>query len=484
MWIGVVSLLPERDVIEEKGRYFANSAEPWLRVECPADALSGQWVQLVYDSSLIDQVVRPILRCVTANQDYDQILPAATLGRAIWIGKIPEGTTAILISPFDRVAPFSFRIVELSALSKVDRIKIGGVRRAHYTIIGTALEATGSAYLGERMLRRALMGTPINAYSAWREVRRRSPDWEAFDKIPDGNERRRHIRFLLLEPDPKVTSRWLERLERQAWANWSLAGSSEEAHPRVVPWDLNAGLEAGLRNLQEDDLVAIVQSGDDWMPEALAVVGSTALREDYDVYYGDEESGGIDSRPRLKPSWSPILARSVNLVGRAWFARVDWLRRNLVDVASSSIPVSSADKVKHIPRVLLRGDKSERIKVANPPPGLKNAGGAPVATIIIPTKDRVGLLQRCVDSVIATTKNKNVEIIIVDNGSESKSAKAYLKKLEADKIARVIVYLDAFNFSAMCNLGAKSARSDTFVFLNNDTQAISEDWLESLVAWT
>src|SRR5437868_15527939 len=62
----------------------------------------------------------------------------------------------------------------------------------------------------------------------------------------------------------------------------------------------------------------------------------------------------------------------------------------------------------------------------------------PLASIIIPTRDRVGLLKRCVESIRARTDYEPFEIVVVDNGSIEEETRAFLRQGEADKSIRVI----------------------------------------------
>jgi len=111
----------------------------------------------------------------------------------------------------------------------------------------------------------------------------------------------------------------------------------------------------------------------------------------------------------------------------------------------------------------------------------------PLVSIIIPTHDQVGFLQRCVESLIEKTRYSAYEILIVDNGSDEKEARVYLDMLAAQEESmggrlRVLRYPGAFNFSAMNNMAVDAARGDYVLLLNNDTAALHEDWLDEMVS--
>lgn len=107
----------------------------------------------------------------------------------------------------------------------------------------------------------------------------------------------------------------------------------------------------------------------------------------------------------------------------------------------------------------------------------------PLVSIIIPTKDKIEQLQRCLESLLEKTSYKNYEVLIVDNQSTAASAVQYLKGLRDLNVPniRILDYPHSFNFSAINNLAAREARGEYLVLLNNDTAIIQSDWLEALL---
>lgn len=101
-------------------------------------------------------------------------------------------------------------------------------------------------------------------------------------------------------------------------------------------------------------------------------------------------------------------------------------------------------------------------------------------SIIIPTRDRVEYLAKCIDSIYANIYPFEPEIVVVDNNSREEETKAYLGNLESSHRAMVLRFPEKFNFSAMCNRAAEKARGDLLLFLNNDTEIIVEDSLLAL----
>ena len=110
----------------------------------------------------------------------------------------------------------------------------------------------------------------------------------------------------------------------------------------------------------------------------------------------------------------------------------------------------------------------------------------PMVSILIPTRDQLGMLQRCVESVIEKTRYPAYEILIIDNDSQSDDAVRYLDAIESREQElggrlRVIRAPGPFNFSAMNNLAARAARGDYLLLLNNDTAALHEEWLDEMM---
>lgn len=106
----------------------------------------------------------------------------------------------------------------------------------------------------------------------------------------------------------------------------------------------------------------------------------------------------------------------------------------------------------------------------------------PLVSIIIPNKDSAGMLKNLVDSIFEKTTYDNYEIVIVENNSTEDETFEYYECLQAeDSRVRVVTYEKPFNFSAVCNLGAKEANGDYLLFLNNDMEVITPNWIELLV---
>ena len=109
--------------------------------------------------------------------------------------------------------------------------------------------------------------------------------------------------------------------------------------------------------------------------------------------------------------------------------------------------------------------------------------GDPLVSILIQNKDSVKVLKRCIDSVEGITHYRNFEIIIIENNSVEEETFTYYEQAVAqyDNI-RVVTWQGEFNYSAINNFGARDARGDYILLLNNDVEVIEPKWLESMLA--
>lgn len=273
-----------------------------------------------------------------------------------------------------------------------------------------------------------------------------------------------------------------------------------------------------------------LSAGDVLDPHALAIAAQAISSAGHEaaVLYFDHDSiatDGTRSNPHFKPDANPDLLRSYPYTGRALLVRGDWLAQQATgipldlaasyDLALRALETAGEAALLHVPEVALHltpaapavwaETEAEAAAVREvldaharrSMPGSELADGpargifhlypplydTPLVSIIIPTKDQLPLLKRCLETVVEKTSYPNYEILVVDNASETPEAQQYLEGLATvapDRI-RVIAYPGAFNFSAMNNRAAELARGELLLLLNNDTAAIQADWLTNLV---
>jgi GT2 family glycosyltransferase len=96
---------------------------------------------------------------------------------------------------------------------------------------------------------------------------------------------------------------------------------------------------------------------------------------------------------------------------------------------------------------------------------------------MIPTKDSPELLSRCLNGLYQNTRYPNFEVILADNNTTNKEA---LEVMRAYPAVRIEIP-NPFNFSRANTTAARHAAGEYLVFLNNDTEIISELWLDHLL---
>ena len=224
--------------------------------------------------------------------------------------------------------------------------------------------------------------------------------------------------------------------------------------------------------------------------------------------------------PNLKPDPDPDLLQAADYIGRAMLIHAAWLTKPCVSAdmpwpetlyaCSLAAAHDSTARWQHLPAIAFHladsrppGLPAERRAAllaahfarhgiqADIQPGLAPESlrihyphtERPLVSIIIPTRNQLGLLRRCIESLTEKTSYPHYEVLIVDNNSDDPETLAYLQQLidlGLDQL-QIFSYPHPFNFAAMNNLAASEARGEYLVLLNNDTAIIKGDWLEALL---
>lgn len=108
--------------------------------------------------------------------------------------------------------------------------------------------------------------------------------------------------------------------------------------------------------------------------------------------------------------------------------------------------------------------------------------GEPLVSILIPNKDHVEDLKKCLESIFRKSTYSNFEIIIAENNSETAEIFDYYQQIQKKwPNVRVVEWKDYFNYSAINNFGAKYAQGAYLLLLNSDTEIISPDWIQEML---
>ena len=111
--------------------------------------------------------------------------------------------------------------------------------------------------------------------------------------------------------------------------------------------------------------------------------------------------------------------------------------------------------------------------------------GHPKISVLIPSKDHIDDLDRCLTSLYKNAGYDNFEVIVIENNSTDPATFAYYETLPsrfAD--CRVVYYKGVFNFSAINNFGATFAEGEHLLLLNNDIEVLSSDFLRELLSYS
>lgn len=238
-----------------------------------------------------------------------------------------------------------------------------------------------------------------------------------------------------------------------------------------------------------------------------------------EIIYWDEDRitpAGVRSRPFFKPDWSPALLVSTNYLETCAF------RKDLLLHCNQNIHVSPAGwiftvtsqaaQIEHIASVLhhrpappekvlprTAEDHAERVRAGLTALGYKDVtvkagpGGhlrvswradSPMVSVIIPTKNNLRYLERCLASFLEKTAYPDFEIILIDDHSTDQDVLNFYEKIKANE-PRIRIFPNEmpFNYSRVNNFGARQAKGRLLLFLNNDTEILQEEWLSEMVRW-
>jgi GT2 family glycosyltransferase len=280
----------------------------------------------------------------------------------------------------------------------------------------------------------------------------------------------------------------------------------------------NCGREAA-----SGDWIGFLDHDDVLEPDAVFQhVNLLQEHRDADLIYSDEDKltdAGLDA-PIMKPDWSPDFFLSCNYICHFTIVRCELLHqvggfRSEYDGAQDYDLffriTERTSRIYHVPRVLYhwrRSDASTADNIRRKPQSLETGRLAVEAhlkrtgkqghvavdwrthaywikrdipdakkiSIIIPVRDRVDLLARCINSLTSRTRYEPYEIVVVDNDSTSAEAREYFGTVKH----RLLRFSGPFNFSAINNFAVQETDSPWLLFLNNDTELIEPGWLNAM----
>ncbi|MBV8196405.1 MAG: glycosyltransferase family 2 protein [Candidatus Dormibacteraeota bacterium] len=304
--------------------------------------------------------------------------------------------------------------------------------------------------------------------------------------------------------------------------------ASADSRIRLVERRTNGGISEASQSalvIASGEYVTLLDHDDVLERHALhTMIAALQNQPDADVVYGDEDKvlpHGTLGKPMFKPDWSPDLLLSCNYITHAVL-----FRRELAVAAGGFRAgfdgsqdhdlllrvTERTDRIAHVADVLYhwrvgpgstaasedakpmareagrraveeavrRRGTEARVEYGRHP-GFYNVRyairGQPSVSVIIPTRDRLKLLQACIASVEALTTYSKYEIVILDNDSSEPETLEFLRRSPH----RVVRVEGRFNYSTLVNRAATVTTSDHLLFLNNDTAVVTSDWLEAML---
>jgi O-antigen biosynthesis protein len=485
-------LAPARDVAVGRDGFVALSREPWIKLQ-PVELMApGRVVEIRYSTAPTDEVVRPIIRFLSASgARWDSIMPAASEGAGIWCGRVPPETADVWISPTNRKGAFAFRVdaVRTAPLAALVGRRLASPKRSFFAASARMVGLRDEADLN---LRWVFGHAETQDFLAWRSRRTATPATSIAGDAPSC--------LVVLQGGGSLQdfARTHESLAAQTRDDWRLAlvgASAEQARFLADRADPRARLCASIAEAQPEagELVGLFNAGDVFVAHALASFAALfARRPELTIAYCDETRAGTDGRPTplFKPDWSPMLQRGAPYVGRAAFMTADVFAHQSAtgrcapeEIVAAALAGAANDAVGHVRRALAHVGRPPVEPVAASSIVAASTGSRAKIGIVIPTRDRIDLLEPCLVSVLEKTAHADFEIVVVDNDSvEERTARTLSRLCARDSRLSVAPSPGAFNFSALCNFGAQKLSCDFLLFLNNDTEVLQADWLDNLVA--
>lgn len=284
----------------------------------------------------------------------------------------------------------------------------------------------------------------------------------------------------------------------------------------------------------EGTWLALLDHDDVITPDALYYMVKCIRRHpDAALLYSDEDKlleNGKLAYPYFKPDFNLDLFRAQNMITHLSLYRADVVRElggfrlgfegsQDYDLALRVLDHSGPQAIQHVPRVLYHwrllagstakagteksyafpaavralqehlqrtGEEAE-VVVAEDGYGMTRFRYAlpyppPMVSLIIPTRNGLDLLRRCLDTLFALTDYPRFEVLVIDNGSDDPATLAYLSDMRAARKIRLFRDERPFNFSALNNRGVQHAQGSVVGLLNNDLEIIHADWLTEMVS--
>lgn len=287
--------------------------------------------------------------------------------------------------------------------------------------------------------------------------------------------------------DRTFVSSMVSSVIAQTYSSWELCLSGITSSELSVS---DARIVYGDASSASGDYICCLGVSDILHPSALYSVMKKII-SGADFIYTDEltffETPSNVLSLSFKPDYAPDNLNAVNYIGN-FFCFSRSLGSVSGDLHDTVIKLTSeATSVVHIPHVLYckrsLSSSLEPETLRSVPIDLTSP--LPKVSIIIPNYEHISDLRKCVTSILEISTYPDFEIVIVENNSKSPEIFEYYDSLKsAHSNVRVVTWSgNGFNWSTLNNLGVREASGDYLLFLNNDTQVITPDWIEQMMKY-
>ena len=241
---------------------------------------------------------------------------------------------------------------------------------------------------------------------------------------------------------------------------------------------------ASLRQDHGEGWLLILQPGD-CVSKAAGVAYRLAISQapaDTHLIYADDDlvdAKGRRHSPHFKPDWNSELFQHFDFVSGSAIIKL-----SAFELGSSELTFDEAvqrtvrkgGQIVHLPKVLHHRQSRPAPTLPLPPLAPRSASGLPSISVLVPTRNRLDLLEKCLEGLKTTEYPGQIEIIVIDNDSDDPATIDFLANIDPN-FARVMPFAGVFNFAAMNNCAARQANGDLLCFLNNDIEITDPKWL-------
>ena len=326
-------------------------------------------------------------------------------------------------------------------------------------------------------------------------------------------------------PNPEI-ARVLKRYQQQ--------DSRIQVIIRTKNGNISAASNSAL-TLATGEYICLLDNDDELAVNALFEVAKLINQyPEADYIYSDEDH--IDTRgnhcdPAFKPQWSPDFFHTqmytchLSTFRTQLVKEVGGFRSKFDGAQDYDLVLRISEKTQnifHIPKVLYHwrnlntssasgetgkswafkvGEKAleEMLKRSDYPGSVEETTMAgvfrvrrhllsrPLVSIIIPSAGKciqtdegdICLLEQCIHSIVQKSTYSNFEIVVVDGYD---IAEPIISRLQ--DTFRLVRDHHPFNYARRINLGTEKAQGEILLLLNDDTQILTADWLESMLELT